>query len=125
MNLETLREYCLRKKGSDEAFPFGEGTLVLRVAGKMFALIAIDSVPLTINLKCEPELAVDLRDRYDAVRPGYHMNKRLWNTVTLDGSIRDLGILEMVDHSYDEVVKTLKKKDREALAGGEKMEDGR
>ena len=65
MNLETLREYCLRKKGSDEAFPFGEGTLVLRVAGKMFALIAIDSVPLTINLKCEPELAVDLRDRYD------------------------------------------------------------
>ena len=98
---------------------------MLRVAGKMFALIAIDSVPLTINLKCEPELAVDLRDRYDAVRPGYHMNKRLWNTVTLDGSIRDREILEMVDHSYDEVVKTLKKKDREALAGGEKMEDGR
>jgi predicted DNA-binding protein (MmcQ/YjbR family) len=117
MDLETLRDYCLRKKGTDEAFPFGESVMVLRVAGKMFALIGIENVPLTINLKCEPELAVELRDRYDAVRPGYHMNKKLWNTVVIDGSIREREILEMIDHSYDEVVKTLKKKEREALAG--------
>jgi len=117
IDLESVREYCLRKKGTDEAFPFGEGTLVLRVAGKMFALLGVDAVPLTINLKCDPERAVELRDMHPAVAPGYHMNKKLWNTVTIDGSLRDREIYEMIDHSYDEVVRKLKKSEREALAG--------
>jgi predicted DNA-binding protein (MmcQ/YjbR family) len=116
MTLETLRDYCLSKKGTTEDFPFGEETLVLRVAGKMFALISIGSVPLTINLKCDPELAIELRDRYEAVEPGYHQNKKHWNTITIDGSIPTGELKEMIDHSYNLVVKGLKKSEREQLA---------
>jgi predicted DNA-binding protein (MmcQ/YjbR family) len=117
MTLEALRNHCLAKKAVTEDFPFDESTLVMRVMGKMFALISTTSVPLSVNLKCDPELAIELRDRYDAVEPGYHQNKKHWNTVTLDGSIPMKELKGMIDHSYDLVVKGLKKADREALAG--------
>ena len=116
MTFESLRDYCLRKNGVTEDFPFGETRLVLRVMGKMFALVAIDAVPLSVNLKCDPERAIELRDRFDAVQPGYHQNKKHWNTVTIDGSIPNRELTEMIDHSYELVVKGLKKAEREALA---------
>jgi predicted DNA-binding protein (MmcQ/YjbR family) len=116
MTLETLRDYCLKKKGTTEDFPFDEVTLVMKVMGKMFALISLDSVPLSINLKCDPELAIELRERYEAVEPGYHQNKKHWNTVTIDGSIPNKELIGMIDHSYDLVVKGLKKGERDTLA---------
>ena len=116
MDIETLRTYCLQKKGTSEGFPFGEEVLVFKVMGKMFALTGLMNIPLTVNLKCDPELAMELRERYEAVVPGYHMNKTHWNTVTLDGSIPKREILEMIDHSYDLIVKSLKKAEREKLA---------
>lgn len=116
MTLEALRDYAIRKKGVTEDFPFDEVTLVLRVMGKMFALVSTDSVPLSVNLKCDPERAIELRDRFDAVQPGYHQNKKHWNTVTIDGSIPNRELTAMIDHSYELVVKGLKKADREVLA---------
>jgi predicted DNA-binding protein (MmcQ/YjbR family) len=104
MNIETLREYCLSKKEATESFPFGEETLVFKVEGKIFALANLDGEP-TINLKCDPSLAIEIRERYSSVIPGYHMNKKHWNTVLLDGSIPDRSILEWIDHSYDLVLK--------------------
>ncbi len=101
MNLETLRRYCLAKEETSEDFPFDEETLVLRVRGKIFALTGINERPLTVNLKCDPERAIELRERYEEVRPGYHMNKKHWNTVTLDGSIPAKEIYAMIDQSYD------------------------
>lgn len=115
MNLEELRTYCLSKKGTSEGTPFGEGVLVYKVAGKMFALTSPDDVPLTVNLKCDPERAADLREQYEAVQPGYHMNKKHWNTITLDGSLGRALVRELIDHSYDVVVQGLKKSEREAL----------
>jgi predicted DNA-binding protein (MmcQ/YjbR family) len=106
MNIESLRDYCLSKKYVTEGLPFGETALVFKVFDKMFALINLDE-ELRINLKCDPEKALDLRERYPAVIPGYHMNKRLWNTVIIDGSVSDKRIKEWIDHSYDEVVKKL------------------
>jgi predicted DNA-binding protein (MmcQ/YjbR family) len=118
--LNDLREYCASKPGAVEDFPFDEVTLVVKVRGKIFALMGTDQDPDTpsINLKCEPALAEVLRDTYPAVVPGYHMNKRHWNTVTVDGSIPEPEIHEMIDHSYEQVVKSLPKKDREGLIGG-------
>src|SRR4051812_2020876 len=116
MTLDALRRHCLKKKAVTEDFPFDEVTLVMRVMGKMFALISTDSMPLAVNLKCDPELAIELRDRYAAVEPGYHQNKKHWNTVTIDGSIPAKELTAMVDHSYDLVVKGLKKGEREQLA---------
>ena len=118
MNIESLRAHCLSKKGATEDFPFDEDTLVFRVMGKIFALMGLEWVPVGINLKCDPEWAVELRERYGAVQPGYHMNKKHWNTVTCDGTIPDSEIRDMIDHSYDLIVKGLKKADREALNGG-------
>lgn len=116
--LDDLREYCNAQRGAEETFPFDEVTLVFKVRGKMFALLDITQNPHepSINLKCEPTLAEILRSTYPAVMPGYHMNKRHWNTVRVDGSIPMPEIEEMIDHSYNEVVKGLPKKDREALA---------
>ena len=105
MDLEQFREYCLRKPGAAEGTPFGEDVLVFKVGGKMFALAALDEIPATANLKCDPDLALELRDRYEQVRPGYHMNKKHWNTVELGGEIPDLDLRKMVDHSYELVVK--------------------
>jgi predicted DNA-binding protein (MmcQ/YjbR family) len=111
MNIEELREYCLSKKATSEGFPFDEDTLVFKVAGKMFCLTSL-SEPDHINLKCDPEKAALLREEYDCVLPGYHMNKKLWNTVVIDGSLSKKLLYEWIDHSYDEVVKKLSKKER-------------
>ena len=118
--MDDLRAYCNSKPGAVEGFPFDEVTLVVKVCGKMFALMGTDQDPdvPSINLKCEPTLAEMLRETYPAVVPGYHMNKRHWNTVTVDGSIPEAEIHEMIDHSYDLVVRALPKKDRESLIGG-------
>jgi predicted DNA-binding protein (MmcQ/YjbR family) len=104
MNIETLREYCLSKKDVTESFPFGDDTLVFKVNGKIFALVNLDG-DLSINLKCDPILAIELRERYSSVTSGYHMNKKHWNTVLIDGSIPDKDVLSWIDHSYDLLMK--------------------
>jgi len=109
MDLEKFREFCLGKAGATESTPFGEDVLVFKVAGKMFALAALDEVPTTANLKCDPDLALELRDRYEQVRPGYHMNKKHWNTVEIESGIPDAELRKMIDHSYGLVVKRLPK----------------
>lgn len=109
MNIESFREYCLKKPAAIETTPFGPDNIVFKVEGKMFALAALDEVPPAVNLKCNPDLALELRDRYEQVRPGYHMNKKHWNTVELDGVIPEREIKKMIDHSYDLVVQSLPK----------------
>jgi predicted DNA-binding protein (MmcQ/YjbR family) len=109
MDLESFREYCLTKTNTTEGMPFGETVVVFKVSGKMFALAALDEVPTTANLKCDPDLALELRDRYEQVRPGYHMNKKHWNTVELGTGVPDAEIRKMIDHSYDLVVRGLPK----------------
>ena len=109
MDAEEFREYCLAKPRVTEAMPFGEDTLVFKVAGKIFALLSLDAVPPRANLKCDPDRALELRDRYEQVLPGYHMNKKHWNTVTLDGEIPARTIAEMIDYSYDLVQSKPKK----------------
>jgi predicted DNA-binding protein (MmcQ/YjbR family) len=109
MDLTQFREYCLSKPGATEGTPFGPDVLVFKVGGKMFALAALNEVPTTVNLKCDPDLALDLRDRYEQVRPGYHMNKKHWNTVEIEGSVPDTELRKMIDHSYDLVVESLPK----------------
>jgi len=104
MDIESLREYCISKKNATESFPFGDDTLVFKADGKIFALVNL-SGDLSINLKCEPALALELRERYTSVIPGYHMNKTHWNTVNLDGSIPDREIFSWIDHSYERVAK--------------------
>ena len=105
MDLARLREYCLSKPRATEGLPFGPDVVVFKVGGKMFALAALDEVPATVNLKCEPDLALDLRDRYEQVTPGYHMNKKHWNTVEIDTGIPDAELRKMIDHSYELVAK--------------------
>jgi len=114
MDLEKVRSYCLRKKGVTESLPFDEETPVYKVMGKMFLLSNL-TLPVSINIKCDPEIAVELREKYDAVRAGYHMSKLHWNTVILDGSIPDKYIYEWIDLSYELVVKRLLKKEKESL----------
>jgi predicted DNA-binding protein (MmcQ/YjbR family) len=109
MDLAEFREYCLGKPGATEGTPFGPDVLVFKAWGKMFALAALDEVPPTVNLKCDPDLALDLRDRYEEVRPGYHMNKKHWNTVEIEGGISDVELRKMIDHSYELVVNGLPK----------------
>ncbi len=109
MDLESFREYCLAKNGATEGAPFGETVVVFKVGGKMFALASLDEVPATVNLKCDPDHALELRDRYELVRPGYHMNKKHWNTVELGGGIPTGEIRKMIDHSYELVVQSLPK----------------
>jgi predicted DNA-binding protein (MmcQ/YjbR family) len=114
MNIEEFRAYCLSKKAVTESFPFDESTLVFKVMGKMFALTdLIDE--FTINLKCDPEKAFELREQYPCVTPGYHMNKKHWNTIRIDGSVSDEKIREWVDHSYDMVKKSLPRKIQDQL----------
>ncbi|MCB0765209.1 MAG: MmcQ/YjbR family DNA-binding protein [Flavobacteriales bacterium] len=114
MTLEAFREHCLSKPGFTEDFPFGPETLVFRVAGKMFALMDADTFS-SVNLKCDPERAIELRERYEGITPGYHMNKQHWNTVRTDGSVPGRLLLELADHSYALVRDSLPKKVREAL----------
>jgi len=113
MNLELFREYCLSKPGATEDMPFGEDVLVFRVGGKMFALAALDEVPPRVNLKCDPDLALELRDRYEQVTPGYHMNKKHWNTVEIESAIPGVELQKMIDHSYELIVGTLPRTKRE------------
>ncbi len=115
MDLESFREYCLSKPAATEDMPFGEDVLVFRVGGKMFALASLDEIPATANLKCDPDLALELRDRYEQVRPGYHMNKKHWNTVEFDNGIPDAELHKMIDHSYELVVKRLPDAKRKLL----------
>ena len=115
MNLESLYSYLQQKKGAVEEFPFGPQALVFKVMDKMFALVAVDAIPPRVSLKCDPEQAMVLRERYEAVQPGYHMNKKHWNTVALDGSIPTQEITDMIDVSYTLVVQKLKKADRGKL----------
>ncbi|TNE48318.1 MAG: MmcQ/YjbR family DNA-binding protein [Bacteroidetes bacterium] len=115
MDVEQFREYCLAKKGTSEDFPFDEVTLCLRVMGKIFAITGLDNEHFKVNLKCMPDYALELRERYMEVQPGWHMNKTNWNTVDFEGSLDEKLLRQLIDHSYDEVVKTLKKADREAL----------
>lgn len=109
MNIEELRDYALLKPGATEGFPFGEDTLVFKVGGKIFLLAGL--TPGTkFNAKCDPELAVELRERYTEVQPGYHMNKKMWNTVQMDGSLTRKQLCDMIDHSYNLVYQSLPKK---------------
>ena len=110
MNIEEYRTYCLSKKATTEGFPFDNNTLVFKVANKMFALSDVDLFT-SVNLKCDPERAVQLREQYDgSIIPGYHMNKQHWNTILMDGSVGDKLIKELIEHSYELIVATLPKK---------------
>ena len=119
MNIEQLRHYCISKKGVTEDFPFDADTLVFKVLGKMFALIGLEKWETgqkNINLKCDPDYAEELRGEYDAISPGYHMSKKHWNTIDLSlDEISHKFLTELIDHSYDLVVKGMPKKVRETL----------
>ncbi|KQS46521.1 MULTISPECIES: MmcQ/YjbR family DNA-binding protein [Flavobacterium] len=113
MNIQAYFEYCLSKKGVTEHFPFDEDTLVFKVGGKMFALSSLsgwEKGTPSINLKCDPERAEELRAEFDDIKPGYHMSKVHWNTVSLHGDVTDKMVRELIDHSYDLVFKSLTKK---------------
>lgn len=114
MNIEEFHAYCMAKKGVSESFPFDNETLVMKVMGKMFALTNVEQFN-SINLKCDPEKAIELREAYAAVKPGYHMNKKHWNTVSVHLDANDDLIYQWIDDSYDLVVKTLTKKQKEEL----------
>jgi predicted DNA-binding protein (MmcQ/YjbR family) len=116
MDLAKFREYCLNKPLVTEGTPFGEDVLVFKVGGKIFALAALDEVPATANLKCDPDLALELRDRYEQIRPGYHMNKKHWNTVEIESGISGDELRKMIDHSYDLVARSLPKSKAKVLA---------
>ena len=115
MDATELRTWCLRQAGAIEDFPFGPEHSVFKVAGKMFALSSLDRRPLEVSVKCEPELAVSLRQTYPAIRPGYHLNKRHWNTITLDGSLLDQLVRDLIEDSYDLVVSALPRRVRDQL----------
>jgi len=116
MNIEAVRSHCLNLKGTTEGFPFDQKTLVFKVMGKMFALLDVDDFA-SINLKCDPEKAVSLREMYVGVTPGFHMNKSLWNTVRIKEDVSDKLIFELIDHSYQQVVLKLTKKLQNELQG--------
>ena len=115
MNIESIREYCLSKNAAEETLPFGPQTLVYKVGGKAFLLMGLDDDQLSFNVKCDPEKAQELREQYNCVLPGYHMNKKHWNTIVVDGSVPRSQLHEWIDHSYDLVVKSLPKKTRDTL----------
>jgi predicted DNA-binding protein (MmcQ/YjbR family) len=112
---------CLAKPGSAEEYPFGDEVAVFKVAGRMFALVPLGGSPANISLKCDPELALGLRARYAAITPGYHLNKRHWNTVELDGSVPDEELLDLIDHSYDLVVARLTRAQQNSLGKGSSL----
>jgi predicted DNA-binding protein (MmcQ/YjbR family) len=115
LSLEAISEFASSLAGVVEEQPFGPSVDVLKVGGKMFAILSPESSPESISLKCDPDLAIELRLQYEAVIPGFHLNKRLWNTVHLDGTIPDDEVLEMVNHSYEQVVAGLTKSVRQSL----------
>lgn len=115
MNIEDLRNYCLSKKATTEELPFDEKTLCFKVLDKLFALTDLENYQY-VNLKCDPEKAVELREQHDAIRPAYHMNKKHWNSVYMDASLSDQFVKELVDHSYEMVVQKMTKKQQKELA---------
>jgi len=115
MNAAELRAWCLEQNGAFEDFPFRPDVSVFKVTGKMFALSMLEREPLEVSVKCEPELAVELRNSYPAIRPGYHLNKRHWNTITIDGSLPDQFVRDLIEDSYDLVVSALPKRVRAEL----------
>ncbi|MBW4888795.1 MmcQ/YjbR family DNA-binding protein [Mucilaginibacter sp. HMF5004] len=108
MTEEDIREYCISKPGAAEDLPFGPDTLVFKVNNKLFLLMGLDKHPITFNVKCDPDKAIELRERYDAVQPGYHMNKKHWNTIIVDGTLSTKQLKEFIDDSYGLVVKNKK-----------------
>jgi predicted DNA-binding protein (MmcQ/YjbR family) len=116
MNIEEFREYCLSRAGVTEELPFGDQTLVYKVMGKIFALTSLDQEVFSVNLKCDPEKAIQLRERFSSVKPGYHMNKQHWNTVLIDGTIPRAQLYKWIDHSYELVVSKLTKAQKKDLA---------
>src|ERR1700748_3060671 len=124
MNIEELRDHCLQKPGASESLPFGEDTLVFKVGGKIFLITGITDGD-RFNVKCDPELAMELRERYTEVQPGYHMNKKLWNTVYMNGSLTKKQRCEMIDLSYDLIFNGLPKRTQEEIrAHGKSQEPG-
>ncbi|MFA6438729.1 MAG: MmcQ/YjbR family DNA-binding protein [Bacteriovoracaceae bacterium] len=118
IDLDSVRNYCLSKQGKiTEEFPFDDEVLVFKLFGKIFLLTNVNNVPFSMNLKCDPQRTIELRERYAAVQPGYHMNKKMWNTVVADGSLPSHLLFELIDHSYNEVAKKLPKKFREKTVG--------
>ena len=116
MHIEAFHQYCLSKKGVEETFPFDEVTLVFKVMGKMFALTSLKREEFTVNLKCDPEWAEELRESHYQIQPGYHMSKKHWNTVAFEDGLDDELLVKLIDHSYDLVVAKSKKSDRDLLA---------
>lgn len=114
MNIEEIREYCIRKKEVEETFPFDDVTLVFKVCGKMFLLIPLDN-PVHICMKCDPDRSINLRDRYEGIEGAFHFNKKYWNQVSLCGNVPPKLVFELIDHSYNEVVAKLPRRIREAL----------
>lgn len=110
MNIESLREYCLSKPNAEETLPFGPSTLVFKVGGKAFLLVGLDEEDLSFNVKCDPDKAIELREEYACVLPGYHMNKKHWNTIVVDGSVSTKQLKEWIDWSYELVSEKRKKK---------------
>lgn len=116
MNIEEYRNYCIAKKGVTECFPFDSSTLVFKVMGKMFALTGLNNDGFNVNLKCDPEKAIELRSEYDSIKAGWHMNKKMWNTVDFNaGQLTNKLLKELIDHSYEEVIKSLPKKIQKEL----------
>jgi predicted DNA-binding protein (MmcQ/YjbR family) len=115
MTRDDVLDVCASLPGAIEDYPFGDGVAVFKVGGRMFALITLEGSPGIVNLKCDPELALELRARYSAVRPGYHANKRHWNTVELDGSVENDELRAMIDHSYELIVSRLPKEVRKSI----------
>ncbi|HMQ48767.1 MAG TPA: MmcQ/YjbR family DNA-binding protein [Saprospiraceae bacterium] len=112
MDIETFRLYCLAKPGVEESFPFGEDTLVFKVYGKIFAITGLDNPVFEVNLKCDPDRAIELRENHEEIRPGWHMNKQHWNTVFFEGELDDAFLQELIDHSYTLIYNSLSKKIR-------------
>ena len=119
MHIEDFHEYCVQKAGVEESFPFGPETLVFKVGGKIFALTALDGGSFRVNLKCDPVRAQELRSTYPEIAPGYHMNKTHWNTVDFEGELPESLLRELIDHSYDLVLRSLPKAVRTMLNGRE------
>ena len=115
MNIEDFRDYCIAKPGVTEELPFGPDTLVFKVMGKVFALTSLDSIEFRVNLKCDPDLAIQLREQFDFIQPGFHMNKKHWNTIYVNSPLSDTAFKRYIEHSYDLVVKSLPPKIRAEL----------
>lgn len=115
MDIEQLRDYCLSKSGAEESLPFGPDTLVYKAGGKVFLLVGLNNEELRFNVKCDPDKAIELREQFSCVLPGYHMNKKHWNTIVVDGSVSSKQLKEWIDHSYNLIIDSLPKKIRDSL----------